>query len=240
MAVILNYPLFHADDDNGAPLTGGLLYTYEAGTSTAKATYTDRGAGTANSNPVVLDSRGEAIVYGAGIYKLILQTSAGVTVWTQDNVELGLGIEWDGTTTTIASLKLATGATLTEFSTDGTMAGNSDTAAPTEKAVVTYLASYSTTATTNTLVDRAGRAGRPTFTYNGGSTAYTVKAKGAVYWCKDKLCHWDSELTTTAISTPVASTWYYLYLDYSAITEGTAVTATELIWSSTAPTYSNT
>lgn len=40
-----------------------------------------------------------------------------------------------------ASLTLASGATVTEFSTDGTMGGNSDTAVPTEKAIVTYVAS---------------------------------------------------------------------------------------------------
>lgn len=34
---------------------------------------------------------------------------------------------------------LGAGATINEFSTDGTMAGNSDTAVPTEKAIVTYL-----------------------------------------------------------------------------------------------------
>lgn len=40
---------------------------------------------------------------------------------------------------TLQSLKLATGATPTEFSTDGTLAGDSDTAVPTEKAVKTYV-----------------------------------------------------------------------------------------------------
>lgn len=91
MPVLLNYPLFHADDDIGAPLTGGLLYSYIAGSSTAKATYTTRAMGTANANPVVLNSRGEAVIYGSGLYKLILKTSAGVTIWTQDNIELGPG-----------------------------------------------------------------------------------------------------------------------------------------------------
>jgi hypothetical protein len=38
------------------------------------------------------------------------------------------------------TLKLPGGATINEFSTDGTMAGNSDSAVPTEKAVVTYVA----------------------------------------------------------------------------------------------------
>jgi len=39
----------------------------------------------------------------------------------------------------------ASGATINEFSTDGTMAGNSDAAVPTEKAVRTYVASAVTT-----------------------------------------------------------------------------------------------
>ena len=37
------------------------------------------------------------------------------------------------------SLTGASGASITEFSTDGTLAGNSDTATPTEKAVKTYV-----------------------------------------------------------------------------------------------------
>uniref|UniRef100_A0A6M3KZ35 Uncharacterized protein n=1 Tax=viral metagenome TaxID=1070528 RepID=A0A6M3KZ35_9ZZZZ len=40
--------------------------------------------------------------------------------------------------TTLPSLTLASGATVTEFSIDGTLAGNSDTAVPTEQAVKTY------------------------------------------------------------------------------------------------------
>lgn len=44
-----------------------------------------------------------------------------------------------GATTLGTSLTLASGATVTEFSTDGTMAGNSDAAVPTEKAVKTYV-----------------------------------------------------------------------------------------------------
>ena len=40
---------------------------------------------------------------------------------------------------------------------------------------------------------------RGLFTYNGGTTAYTVKVKSAYYYCKDKVCWWGSELTTIAI-----------------------------------------
>lgn len=86
MATRIELPKFQAFDDNGDPLSGGLVYTYEVGTTTLKTTYTDRDAGTPNANPVVLDSRGEADIYGSGSYKIVLKTSAGVTVWTLDNI----------------------------------------------------------------------------------------------------------------------------------------------------------
>jgi len=86
MASRIELPKFQAFDANGDPLSGGLVYTYAAGTSTLKTTYTDRDAGTPNANPVVLDSRGEGIIYGMGSYKLVLKTSDDVTVWTLDNV----------------------------------------------------------------------------------------------------------------------------------------------------------
>ena len=35
-------------DNNGVPLSGGLIYSYDAGTTTPRATYTDNGGGTAN------------------------------------------------------------------------------------------------------------------------------------------------------------------------------------------------
>jgi len=81
---------------------------------------------------------------------------------------------------------------------------------------------------------------RSTFTYNGGTTAYTIKCKPAYYYCKDKVCWWDAELTTGAISSPVKDDWYYLYLDHSGITSGTEITNSELLWSSTEPAWSDT
>lgn len=75
-------------DDNGAPLAGGFLYSYEAGTAfgTPKATYTNAGAGTPNSNPVELDAAGRAAIWISGSYGFILKTSADVTIWSADNV----------------------------------------------------------------------------------------------------------------------------------------------------------
>jgi len=74
-------------DSNGAPLVGGKLYTYAAGTTTPLATYTDFGGGTANANPVILDSRGEASVWlGTSIYKMALYSATNVLIWTVDNI----------------------------------------------------------------------------------------------------------------------------------------------------------
>jgi len=76
-------------DLNGAPLAGGLLYTYEAGSTTPLASYTDSTGLIANTNPIVLDSRGEANVWlGADSYKLALYTSVGVLIWTVDNIRI--------------------------------------------------------------------------------------------------------------------------------------------------------
>ena len=74
-------------DANGNPLSGGKLYSYDAGTTTPRATYTDSTGNVANANPVILDSRGEASVWmDSGAYKLALFTSTNVSVWTVDNV----------------------------------------------------------------------------------------------------------------------------------------------------------
>jgi len=77
-------------DNNGNPLAGGLIYTYAAGTTTPAATYTTYTGGTANANPIVLDSAGRTpaqiwLTEGSS-YKFVLETSAGVTIKTDDNI----------------------------------------------------------------------------------------------------------------------------------------------------------
>ena len=90
-------------DANGAPLAGGLLYTYEAGSTTPLTTYTDSTGVSANTNPIVLDSRGEANVWLSGdVYKFALYTSVGVLIWTVDNINgstFASNATGDGTTT---------------------------------------------------------------------------------------------------------------------------------------------
>ena len=85
---VMPQPLFVGLDSNGAPLNGGKLYAYAAGTTTAQDTYTASDLLTPNANPVVLDSAGRATVFlSSNSYKFKLLTSADVEVWTQDNVQ---------------------------------------------------------------------------------------------------------------------------------------------------------
>jgi hypothetical protein len=86
-ANLSSVPKLQFFDNNGNPLVGGKLYTYEAGTTTPLATYTDSSALTPNTNPIILDSRGEANVWlGATAYKFELKTAADALIWTVDNV----------------------------------------------------------------------------------------------------------------------------------------------------------
>ena len=83
--------LFQGLDSSGNPLSGGLLYTYAAGTLTDQATYTTAALSVANANPVVLNSSGFPTSGGVWpnhllTYRYVLKTSAGVTVYDVDNV----------------------------------------------------------------------------------------------------------------------------------------------------------
>jgi len=80
-------------DNDGNPLVGGKLYTYAAGTTTPLATYTDSTGATPNTNPIILDSRGEANVWlAAQSYKFVLKTSTDSTIWTVDNVSNAINV----------------------------------------------------------------------------------------------------------------------------------------------------
>lgn len=73
----------------GQPYAGGFLYFYISGTSTPTPTYQDEGLTTPNTNPVVLDSAGDAgnIFLDPGIvYKVELADSNNNPIWTFDPV----------------------------------------------------------------------------------------------------------------------------------------------------------
>lgn len=93
-------------DSNGNALVGGKLFTYAAGTTTKQATYTDSTGVTQQSNPIIMNSRGEpennsGTSLGIWLdptltYKFVLSPSTDTDpptnpIWTLDNVP-GSGI----------------------------------------------------------------------------------------------------------------------------------------------------
>jgi hypothetical protein len=124
MATVLLSPVGNGQqffDNSGNILSGGLIYQYQAGSSTPLATYTTNAGTIANSNPIILNSAGrcdnEIWMQTGYSYKLILQTSTGVTLQTLDNlypilqsssgtaatVPTGLIAIWSGATGSIPS-----------------------------------------------------------------------------------------------------------------------------------------
>jgi hypothetical protein len=77
-------------DASGQPLDSGLVYTYTAGTTTPLTTFSDMALTVANPNPIVLNSAGRnpagGIYVTATTLKVIVKTSTGSTVYTQDNI----------------------------------------------------------------------------------------------------------------------------------------------------------
>ncbi|HEX6038866.1 hypothetical protein [Longimicrobium sp.] len=81
----------------GAPLNGGLLFVYLAGTSTKTDSYTTAALSTPNANPVVMNSAGRptsgGIFLAPGVnYKFVMALSTDTDppaspIWTVDNVQ---------------------------------------------------------------------------------------------------------------------------------------------------------
>jgi len=88
MASLTPTPKQQIYGSDGNPLVGGKIYTYAAGTTTPLATYTDAGAGTANTNPIILNSLGQANIWLSVSlsYKFSVYTSNDVLLYTVDNI----------------------------------------------------------------------------------------------------------------------------------------------------------
>ena len=74
----------------GLPLSGGKLYSYQAGSSTPLATYTTVSGLIANANPIILGTDGRTpneiwLTFGYN-YKFILQDSNNATIATYDDI----------------------------------------------------------------------------------------------------------------------------------------------------------
>lgn len=76
-------------DANGQPYSSGRVFFDIPGTLTPKTTWSDLATTTPNSNPVVLDAAGRAVIYGVGSYRQILKDQYGNAIW--DQLTQGLG-----------------------------------------------------------------------------------------------------------------------------------------------------
>jgi hypothetical protein len=121
-------------DNNGNPLAGGLIYTYAAGTTTPAATYTTYTGGTANANPIVLDSAGrtpaQIWLTSGSSYKFVLQTSLGVTIKTDDNIFASFELAKEiGIAVGLGAGSVATNIAVGDTALDSNTTGSNNTAA---------------------------------------------------------------------------------------------------------------
>lgn len=106
-------------DETGAPVSGALIYTYQAGTTVSKAVYTTPALSVAESNPVVADTGGKATFYlGAGAYRIEVRTPDGVVIPAYSVDQQTAAESGSGTLTTLVEKYTAT-ASQTAFPTAG-------------------------------------------------------------------------------------------------------------------------
>lgn len=128
MAVLGPSPKAQFFAADGQPLVGGKVYTYAAGTTTPLTTYTDATAATANTNPIILDSRGECDLWytPAASYKIILKTSTDVLQWSVDNISTYGTLASQNFNNVNITGGIITGVTAT-FDLTGNVSGNAGT-----------------------------------------------------------------------------------------------------------------
>ena len=89
MPVLTPSPKQQFTDNAGNLAVGYKLYTYAAGTTNPLATYQDRAGASANTNPIILNARGEATIYlqEDKSYDFKFESPDGSMTWTQPGVE---------------------------------------------------------------------------------------------------------------------------------------------------------
>ncbi len=116
-------PLFNGVQNfsaGGIPLSGGLLYTYLAGTTTPSPTYTDSTGATPNANPIVLDASGRPsseIWILSSAYKFVLMDSLSNVIATYDNITSSYAYRPSGTgaVPTTVQAKLSESVSVKDF-----------------------------------------------------------------------------------------------------------------------------
>ena len=76
-------------NDDGIPLAGGKIYTYQAGTTIPATTYTTSAGNIQHSNPILLDAAGrvnEVWITEGQTYKFVIKASDDTLIGTYDNL----------------------------------------------------------------------------------------------------------------------------------------------------------
>lgn len=218
----------HFDDANGRPLVGGQVFNYLVGTTTFKNTYQDVALSILNTNPVVLDARGECAMYGTGSYRQILKDAAGNLIWDQVIPDAA------GTPISVVSLPVVTGPT-------GTIVGGTVTLTATATSLLTNgsIKSFTWTLPDGSTSVTPATAGSATKAFSPpgavGST-YTVTVfatdsagnnSGTISWTINVTVHQPPTVPTTlAISSPIYqnSTGNTLTVSGSTASDGATIT----------------
>ena len=87
---------FQFFSNDGLPLAGGKIQTYQAGSTTPLTTYTDSSGLIANTNPIILgtDGRPPSTIWleDGFFYKFVLSTASDVVIQTYDNLYGIIGV----------------------------------------------------------------------------------------------------------------------------------------------------
>lgn len=103
----------------GIPLVAGKIWTYAAGTNNPKQTFTDSAGTIPQTNPIILNARGEpnSTIFWSGAYKVEIRDALNNLIYTVDNYNTDPAGLW-GLVTTLATV---TGASMIGLAQGGTV-----------------------------------------------------------------------------------------------------------------------
>ncbi len=175
------------DTQTGQPLAGGCVFTYQAGTTTPLATYTDSTGITQNSDPVILDSSGSAVIWlGPSTYKFAVWSNGGTNCalgaqeWTVDQVPGNMflntaisGGSWSGGTIAGAAISGGTmsGTAITSSTVDASPIGQTT---PSSGSFTTVASEFDAMTFSSTPIFAASSYGYFSMTLTNNVTSSTI------------------------------------------------------------------
>jgi hypothetical protein len=85
---LLSAPELQFVDADGHPYAGGTVDLYVTETTTPKDSWVDPNGGALNTKPIVLDSAGRCIIWGDGLYRVVVRDADGNLVYDKPSTTL--------------------------------------------------------------------------------------------------------------------------------------------------------